>query len=88
MNMMTTIGRPVALAPAPVLRSLPSEQLARTIQRACREAGTSITRFGRDVGGDPRLVLDLLAGREMRPLTRAKVLAGLERMRAGSAVRA
>lgn len=51
--------------------------LAR-IQRHLRETGTSPTRFGREVLNDPRIVPDLVRGREMRPRTVARIEAWLD----------
>jgi hypothetical protein len=49
------------------------------IQRHLRESGTSATRFGRDVLGDPNFVGDLRNGREPRAGTVRQVLDYLER---------
>lgn len=37
------------------------------IDRFLRETGLPPTKFGRLVAGDPRLVLDIRSGREIRP---------------------
>lgn len=52
--------------------------LLRTIERHLSRTGGTPTRFGRDAIGDPRLVGDLRNGRELRPLTAARVRAFIE----------
>ena len=52
--------------------------LLRDVEKFLRHSGTAATRFGRDVVGDPRFVLDLRNGREPRPLTAARVRAYIE----------
>lgn len=43
------------------------------INRACREHGIAVSRFGRRAVGDPRLHSDLMNGRSLRPGTRRKI---------------
>ena len=50
----------------------------REVERFLRQNGTTPTRFGRDVVGDPRFVFDLRNGRDPRPQTVARVRAYLE----------
>lgn len=45
------------------------------IRRACRVHGVPETRFGRESVNDPRLIHDLMNGRELRPATLVKVAA-------------
>ena len=54
--------------------------LLSVIEKHLRRSGTPPTRFGRDVVGDPRFVLDLRNGRQPRERTILRVgayLAGL-----------
>ena len=41
--------------------------ITRQIERFIREQGLPPTKFGRMAAGDPRLVLDIRMGREIRP---------------------
>jgi hypothetical protein len=41
--------------------------IARQIERFLRDQGLPPTKFGRLAAGDPRLVLDIRMGREIRP---------------------
>lgn len=52
--------------------------LLRTIELHLRRTGTPPTRFGREVLGDPRFVLDLRNGREPRESTQRRVFAYLQ----------
>ena len=52
--------------------------LLRRIELYLRRSTTSATRFGREVMGDPRFVLDLRNGREPREETAARVAAWLD----------
>ena len=52
--------------------------LLRDVERYLRTSRTAPTRFGREVVGDPRFVLDLRNGREPRPPTVRRVRAYLE----------
>lgn len=52
--------------------------LQRRIEIYLRRSGTTATRFGREVLGDPRFVFDLRKGRELRPPTAARVSAWLD----------
>lgn len=49
------------------------------INRFCRRTGMPPTKFGRLAVNDPRFVLDLANGREPGPVTRARVVAFIER---------
>ncbi|MBV9843284.1 MAG: hypothetical protein JOY99_17405 [Sphingomonadaceae bacterium] len=53
--------------------------LLHRIERHLDRSGTPATRFGREAVNDPRFVIDLRNGRELRPTTRAKVIAYLDR---------
>jgi hypothetical protein len=53
----------------------PSPYLLQTIMTLCREKGLSESRFGRDAAGDPNLVRDLRAGRQLRESTNERVVA-------------
>ncbi len=53
--------------------------LLRRIEIHMRRGAISATRMGREAMGDPRFVMDLRNGRELRPATRARFLAWLER---------
>ena len=55
-----------------------SMHLLTRIQHHLRRTGTTPTRFGRDVVGDPRFVADLRNGREPRDGTAARVHAWLD----------
>jgi hypothetical protein len=46
-----------------------------SIRRVCRVHGVPETRFGREAVNDPRLIYDLMNGRELRPATLVKVAA-------------
>ena len=52
--------------------------LLREVEKFLRRNDTAPTRFGRDVVGDPRFVLDLRNGRDPRPQTIERVLAYLQ----------
>ena len=52
--------------------------LLKEVEKYLRQNGTAPTRFGRDVLGDPRFVLDLRNGRDPRPRTVERVRAFLE----------
>jgi 2,4-dienoyl-CoA reductase-like NADH-dependent reductase (Old Yellow Enzyme family) len=52
--------------------------LLREVEKFLRRNDTALTRFGRDVVGDPRFVFDLRNGRDPRPRTVERVLAYLE----------
>ena len=54
-------------------------QLQRRIEIYLRRSGTTATRFGREVLGDPPFVFDLRKGRELRSPTAARVSAWLDR---------
>ena len=56
--------------------------LLQRIERHLRTSGTAVTRFGREAVNDPRFVLDLRNGRELRPSTEARVLDYLARIEA------
>ena len=53
--------------------------LLQRIEKHLRTSGTAPTRFGRDVVGDPRFVLDLRNGRAPREATIKRVEAHLGR---------
>jgi 2,4-dienoyl-CoA reductase-like NADH-dependent reductase (Old Yellow Enzyme family) len=57
--------------------------LLQRIERHLRRTGTAVTRFGREAVNDPRFVLDLRNGRELRSATQARVLAYLDRAERG-----
>ena len=59
--------------------------LHRRIEIYLRRSGTTATRFGREVLGDPRFVFDLRKGREPRSPTAARVSSWLDRQEAGRA---
>jgi hypothetical protein len=59
--------------------------LHRRIEIYLRRSGTTATRFGREVLGDPRFVFDLRKGREPRSPTAARVSGWLDRQEAGPA---
>lgn len=52
--------------------------LLKEVEKYLRQNGISPTRFGREVLGDPRFVLDLRNGRDPRPRTVARVRAFLQ----------
>ena len=52
--------------------------LLKEVEKYLRQNGMPPTRFGREVLGDPRFVLDLRNGRDPRPRTVARVRAFLE----------
>lgn len=54
------------------------DQLLWRIERHLRRTGTPATRFGRETIRDPRLVLDLRNGRELRERTAARISAYLD----------
>ena len=58
------------------------------VEHALATHGVSPTRFGRDAVNDPALVADLRAGRRPRGETRAAIMAHVDAIRAGKAVRA
>jgi hypothetical protein len=45
------------------------------IRRVCRLHSVAETRFGREAVNDPRLIYDLMNGRELRPATLVRVAA-------------
>jgi hypothetical protein len=47
--------------------------ITRLIERFLREQGLPPTKFGRLAAGDPRLVLDMRMGREIRPEMESKL---------------
>ena len=51
--------------------------LLSRVERFIRRSATPVTRFGREVVGDPNFVRDLRNGREPRPETVARVEAFL-----------
>ncbi len=53
--------------------------LLTRVERYLRRSGTTATRFGRDVMGDPRFVHDLRRGREPRSHTQRRLADVLER---------
>lgn len=55
--------------------------LLSSIEKYLRRSGTPPTRFGREVMGDPRFVLDLRNGREPRAATITRVAAYLAEKR-------
>jgi hypothetical protein len=52
--------------------------IRRRIELYLRRTQTAATRFGRDAVGDPRFVLDLRKGRELRETTEKRVHAWLD----------
>lgn len=52
-------------------------ELLPRIEAHLRESGTPVTRFGRRVAHDPRLVLDMRRGREPGASMRARIEAYL-----------
>lgn len=52
-----------------------SPNLRLAIRAAMRRYDISATRFGRDAMNDPRFVLDLWNGRDVRPATEARARA-------------
>ena len=56
--------------------------LRQRIERYLRSSGTPVTRFGRDAANDPRIVLDIRNGRELRAPTAARIAAYLDRVEA------
>ena len=52
--------------------------LLKEVEKYLRQNGIAPTRFGREVLGDPRFVLDLRNGRDPRARTVARVRAFLE----------
>jgi 2,4-dienoyl-CoA reductase-like NADH-dependent reductase (Old Yellow Enzyme family) len=57
----------------------------RRIERYLRRTNTPATRFGREAVRDPRLVLDLRNGRELRSHTAARISAYLDACEKGEA---
>jgi hypothetical protein len=53
--------------------------IRRRIELYLRRTRMAPTRFGREAAGDPRLVLDLRNGRELRAKTSARLHAWLDR---------
>lgn len=53
--------------------------LLRRIETYLRRSGTPATRFGREAANDPRIVLDMRNGRELRAATAARMAAYLDR---------
>ena len=51
--------------------------LLRAIELYLERTGTTPTRFGREVMGDPRIVHDLRRGRQLRETTAARLRAFL-----------
>ena len=47
--------------------------ITRLIERFLRDKGIPPTKFGRLAAGDPRLVLDMRMGREVRPEMEVKL---------------
>ncbi len=47
--------------------------ITRLIERFLRDKGIPPTKFGRLAAGDPRLVLDIRMGREVRPEMESKL---------------
>jgi hypothetical protein len=58
--------------------------IRRRIELYLRRTRTAATRFGRDAVGDPRFVLDLRKGRELREKTHARVMAWLDAREQGA----
>jgi len=56
--------------------------LRRRIELYLRRTSMTPTRFGRDAMGDPRFVLDLRNGRELREKTEKRAHAWLDRQEA------
>ena len=54
------------------------EHLLRRVERYLRRTNTPATRFGREALQDPRLVLDMRNGRELRSDTAARIAAYLD----------
>ncbi|WP_106638847.1 hypothetical protein [Allosphingosinicella vermicomposti] len=52
--------------------------ILRRIEVYLRKSNTPATRFGREAMRDPRLVLDLRQGRELRMETAARLIAYLD----------
>jgi hypothetical protein len=50
----------------------------RQIERFLKDHDLPATKFGRLVAGDPRLVLDMRQGREVRPPMQIKILAFMD----------
>lgn len=53
--------------------SIGTLRMIGNINRACRQHGIAVSRFGRRAVGDPRLVSDLMNGRSLRPRTKARI---------------
>lgn len=53
--------------------------MLRMVEKFLRENDVAPTKFGRMVAGDPRLVLDMRMGREVRPPMRAKIIAFIDK---------
>lgn len=52
--------------------------MLRIVEKFLRENDIAPTKFGRIVAGDPRLVLDMRLGREVRPPMQIKILQYIE----------
>lgn len=52
--------------------------MLRIVEKFLRENDIAPTKFGRIVAGDPRLVLDMRLGREVRPPMQKKILQYIE----------
>ena len=57
--------------------------ILRRIEIYLRKSNTPATRFGREAARDPRLVLDLRRGRELRTGTAARLSAYLDAKESG-----
>lgn len=53
--------------------------MLRIVEKFLRENNVAPTKFGRMVAGDPRLVLDMRMGREVRPPMQAKIIAFIDK---------
>lgn len=77
-----------ARQPSPAARIVQHPpRLIAVVEQALTASGVTPTRFGRDAANDPALVRDLRAGRRPRPALRAAIIAHVERIGGGSAVR-
>jgi len=54
-------------------------KLLKRLERYLKRSGTSPTRFGIDMIGDPTLVFELRRGRVIRPPMEARLVAFLDR---------
>lgn len=52
--------------------------MLRMVEKFLREHNIAPTKFGRMVAGDPRLVLDMRMGREVRAPMQSKIIAFIE----------